>query len=76
MHAAAIEHCPRCRIRDGIEAPLSFAPFEIPEEMRREARIKQRPQRIPLDRPRSLPLASTAEPLDEGADTLSGNSSA
>jgi hypothetical protein len=64
MHAAAIEHCPRCRIRDGIEAPLSFSPLEIPEGMRSRPRVRRVPSKAPLEPPRSLPLASTADLSD------------
>lgn len=32
MHAATIENCPRCLIRDRISAPLSFKAFRLPSE--------------------------------------------
>lgn len=67
MHAAAIEHCPRCRIRDGIEAPLSFAPLQVPESMRAKPRVRRAPTRVPLGRPRSLPLAAAAEAAEADA---------
>ena len=73
MHAAAIESCPRCRIRDGIDAPLSFSPLEVPRSMRDRARIRRAPTKIPLDGSRSLPLTAAAsdpprtEALDEAA---------
>jgi hypothetical protein len=75
MHAAAIEHCPRCRIRDGIEAPLSFSPLEIPDSMRSEPRVRRMPTRVSLDRPRSLPLASAAERAREAAQSLEADAS-
>lgn len=34
MHAVAIENCPRCQIRDGIAAPLTFRPFETQGDTR------------------------------------------
>lgn len=24
-----VEHCPRCRLRDGVEAPLAFKAFDL-----------------------------------------------
>ena len=27
-----VEHCPRCRLRDQVQAPLSFRAFRLPEE--------------------------------------------
>jgi len=32
MHAAAIESCPRCLIRDRVSAPLTFKAFRLPAE--------------------------------------------
>jgi len=29
MHAAAIENCPRCQIRDQTASPLTFKAFEL-----------------------------------------------
>ena len=29
--AAAIEHCPRCLLRDDVSSPLLFAPFDRSE---------------------------------------------
>jgi DNA-directed RNA polymerase subunit RPC12/RpoP len=31
MHAAAMENCPRCMIRDRTSAPLTFKAFESPD---------------------------------------------
>lgn len=31
MHAAALENCPRCQIRDRISTPLVFKAFEFPK---------------------------------------------
>jgi DNA-directed RNA polymerase subunit RPC12/RpoP len=31
MHAAAMENCPRCMIRDRTSAPLTFKAFELPD---------------------------------------------
>lgn len=31
MHAATIENCPRCLIRDRVSAPLSFKAFRLPD---------------------------------------------
>ncbi len=30
IRVASGEACPRCRARDGVEAPLAFAPFSSP----------------------------------------------
>lgn len=30
MHAAAIENCPRCMMRDRTASPLTFKAFELP----------------------------------------------
>jgi hypothetical protein len=68
MHAAAIESCPRCRIRDGIESPLSFSPLEIPESMRTKPRFKAAPRRLPLDGPRSLPMTAASPGVDAELD--------
>lgn len=32
MHAAALQNCPRCQIRDKVAAPLTFKAFTLPEE--------------------------------------------
>lgn len=32
MHAVALQHCPRCQIRDKVSAPLTFKAFTLPEE--------------------------------------------
>jgi hypothetical protein len=26
-----VEHCPRCRLRDRVQAPLAFKAFQLPE---------------------------------------------
>jgi predicted nucleic acid-binding Zn-ribbon protein len=31
MHAAAIENCPRCLIRDRVSVPLAFKAFQLPD---------------------------------------------
>jgi hypothetical protein len=31
-HAATLENCPRCQIRDRVASPLVFKPFRFPEE--------------------------------------------
>jgi DNA-directed RNA polymerase subunit RPC12/RpoP len=41
MHAAAMENCPRCMIRDRTAAPLAFKAFRLPpsiEAKRAESR--------------------------------------
>jgi DNA-directed RNA polymerase subunit RPC12/RpoP len=35
MRAAPSEHCPRCLIRDQVNARLSFRMFKLPEPTRR-----------------------------------------
>ncbi len=32
MHAAALENCPRCQIRERVSTPLTFKMFRIPPE--------------------------------------------
>ncbi len=49
VHAAALENCPRCQVRDQISAPLAFKAFESSDF----------PQRADL-KPRSLPLTAAA----------------
>ena len=49
MHAATLENCPRCQIRDWISAPLAFRAFES-SDFPEGASLK----------PRSLPLTATA----------------
>jgi predicted nucleic acid-binding Zn-ribbon protein len=34
MHAAAMENCPRCQIRDRTAVPLNFKAFELPPSAR------------------------------------------
>ena len=47
MHAAAMENCPRCMVRERTAAPLTFKAFRLPPSM--EARhAESRPQ--PQDR--------------------------
>lgn len=43
MHAAAIESCPRCQIRDRVSAPLTFKMFRLPPGA-------ERAESLPLDR--------------------------
>ena len=31
LHAAAMENCPRCMIRDRTSAPLTFKAFKLPD---------------------------------------------
>ena len=31
MHAAAMENCPRCMIRDRTASPLAFKAFQLPD---------------------------------------------
>lgn len=49
MHAATLENCPRCQIRDRISAPLAFKAFESSDLPKRSAL-----------KPRSLPLKASA----------------
>jgi hypothetical protein len=53
MHAATLENCPRCQIRDRISAPLAFKAFETIE-------FPERADSKPA-KPRSLPLSATSE---------------
>lgn len=32
LHAAAMQNCPRCEIRDKVAAPLTFTAFTQPQE--------------------------------------------
>jgi len=32
MHAAALQNCPRCQIRDKVATPLAFKAFTVPED--------------------------------------------
>jgi hypothetical protein len=43
MHAAALENCPRCQIRDRVSAPLTFKMFRLPPGA-------ERPEPLRLDR--------------------------
>jgi hypothetical protein len=52
MHAAALENCPRCQVRDQIAAPLTFKAFES-IEFPQETDSKQR-------KPKSLPLTAAS----------------
>ena len=36
MHAATIENCPRCLIRDRVSSRLSFKAFQLPEPQARK----------------------------------------
>lgn len=51
MHAAALENCPRCQIRDRISAPLAFKAFDS-SDFPESAGLK----------PRSLPLTAASAP--------------
>lgn len=31
MHAATMENCPRCQVRDRVSAPLAFKAFQLPD---------------------------------------------
>lgn len=31
MHAAAMQNCPRCQIRDRVSTPLALKVFQLPE---------------------------------------------
>lgn len=55
MHAATLENCPRCQVRDRISAPLAFRAFES-SDFPGGAGLK----------PRSLPL--TASSAQAGRD--------
>jgi hypothetical protein len=35
-HAVGVENCPRCRLRDGAVAPLSFKVFDLPQAKARQ----------------------------------------
>jgi hypothetical protein len=56
MHAATLENCPRCQIRDRIAAPLAFKAFESIE-------FPERADSKPA-KPRSLPLAAASARAD------------
>lgn len=44
MHAATMQDCPRCKIRDRVAAPLAFKAFHLPErEISRLERAELRP---------------------------------
>jgi hypothetical protein len=49
MHAATLENCPRCQIRDRISAPLAFKAFDF-SDFPEQADLK----------PRSLPLTAAS----------------
>lgn len=38
LHAAALENCPRCQIRDRVAAPLTLKVFQLPGSGERKAR--------------------------------------
>lgn len=40
MHAAAIENCPRCLIRDRVSAPLAFKAFQLPDRRAQATSLK------------------------------------
>lgn len=50
-HAASLENCPRCQVRDRISTPLTFRAFETLDF----------PQRDGL-KPRSVPLTAASAP--------------
>lgn len=45
MHAAAMENCPRCMIRDRTAAPLAFKAFRLPPSAEaRQAESRHQPE--------------------------------
>lgn len=34
QHAATIENCPRCEVREQVSTPLYFKPFRLPDSYR------------------------------------------
>jgi DNA-directed RNA polymerase subunit RPC12/RpoP len=53
MHAAAMENCPRCMIRDRTSAPLTFKAFALPDRGTTEM-SRPRDERQERDRPLSV----------------------
>ena len=41
LHAAALENCPRCQIRDRVSAPLTLKVFELPFAWATDAGLKE-----------------------------------
>lgn len=40
-----VEHCPRCRLRDQVQAPLAFKAFRLPGSEPKPAPVSPRPAR-------------------------------
>lgn len=41
VHAAALENCPRCQIRDRVTAPLAFKVFRLPLDRERPRSLRR-----------------------------------
>ena len=52
-----VEHCPRCQLRDHIQAPLSFKVFKLPDTREALMRAPQVASRQPLEATSTAPQA-------------------
>jgi len=55
-----VEHCPRCQLRDRVQAPLSFKVFKLPDTRAAmmsppQAAAQQPPQAVAASQPAEAP---------------------
>jgi hypothetical protein len=54
-----VEHCPRCKLRDRVEAPLAFKAFRLPETQPDATRSEAT---LPTPTPATPPPATSPSP--------------